>query len=187
MDTTSFDIDKLLIKGKIGSEYELEHALLADRKLRLIIKKNPDLKEKRLALREIIKTYEFENWSLDSNITKTQIKLSDEAEILVDKELEFIQKRKHLIKSKLKVLNLNQQEFGQILGHNSKSYVSELINGVCPFSLKDIIIISRLLKIELDDLVFMDISYDDRKHIQKTIKKLAKPTLNLDSKEFAFT
>lgn len=186
MKTTSNGIDDLLKKGTIESELELEQALHADRQLRLLIKDNPILKKKRMELREIISSYEAENWSLNSRISKKQMEESDEAEILLEAERKFNQKRKKLIKLKLTKLNLTQQEFGQVLGHNSKSYMSELMNGISPFSLKDLIVISRLLKIDLNELVFTAISYEERRKIENTIKKLDKPKLKLDTKEFEF-
>jgi len=186
MKSTIFDIDKLLSKGYIESEYELEQSLHADRQLRLLIEENPSLKKKRSKLRELIIEYESKHWSLDSEISDKQIEESDQAEIIVEKERQFNQRRKRLIKSKLKRLNLNQQEFGEILGHNSKSYMSELMNGVSPFTLKDLIVISKLLKINLSKLVFTNIPFSDRKKIEKAIKKLRKPELKLDINEFEF-
>lgn len=104
---------------------------------------------------------------------------------MVEEEGQFYQKRKELIKSKLSKLNLNQQEFGRILGHTSKSYMSELMNGVSPFSLKDLILISRLLKIDLEDLVFTIIPPEERKKIERSIRKLDKLKLKLNPGEFA--
>ncbi len=181
-----FDIDKLLKKGEIVSELELEQASQADRKLRLLTQENPNLKLKRVKLRELIYAYEKQHWSVQSKITERQIEESDEAEILADKFETFISKRKKLIKSKLIKLNLNQQEFGRILGHKNKSYISELMNGVSPFSLKDLIVINNLLKINLNSLVFRSIPYQERKQIEKTIIELNKPKLKLELKEFSF-
>jgi transcriptional regulator with XRE-family HTH domain len=187
MNVTPFDIDDLLKRGRIESELELEKSLQADRQLRLLVKENPSLKKKRLNLRELISSYEAENWSLSSKISKSQIEESDEAELLAEAERSFNQKRKQLIKSKLKKLNLTQQEFGQILGHSSKSYISELMNGVSPFSLKDLIVISKLLKIDLNELVFTEISFVERRKIERIIKKLDNSKLKLDTKEFVFS
>lgn len=184
MKTSGFDLDIVIKRGKIESELELEQALFADRQLRLLAKVDPSLKKKRTKLREIIGDYESKNWTLDSKVTKRQIDESNEAEKMVEEEGEFYQKRKELIKSKLSKLNLNQQEFGIILGHTSKSYMSELMNGVSPFSLKDLILISRLLKIDLEDLVFTTIPPEERKKIERSIRKLDKPKLKLNPSEF---
>ncbi len=185
MKLTLFDIDSLLNKGIIESEYELEQALNADRQLRLLIRDNPNLRNKRVRLHKLISEYESQHWNIESNISKFQIKESDEAENLVEQERIFYRKRKELILSKLKRLNLSQQEFGIILGHNSKSYVSELMNGISPFTIKDLILISRLLEIDLNELVFTNISYPERKKIARAIKKLKKPKLKLNFDEFA--
>ena len=186
MNITPFDIDELLKRGKIESELELEKSHQADRQLRLLSKENPSLNKKRMNLRDLISSYEAEHWSLSSKITKKQIEESDEAELLAEAERKFNQKRKQLIKSKLTKLNLSQQDFGQILGHGSKSYMSELMNGVSPFSLKDIIVISRLLNIDLNELVFTEISFMERKKIERIIKKFDNSKLKLDTKEFVF-
>lgn len=180
-----FDLNKLLKAGAIKSELELEQASQADRKLRLLEAENITAKKKRKKLRELIYAYEKKHWSSKSKINKKKIDESNEAELLVEKQEEFFRNRKKLIKSKLSKYNLNQQEFGVILGHKNKSYISELINGVNPFSLKDLIVISKLLKIDLNDLVFRSIPIEERIKIEKTIRKLDKPNLKLNRNEFA--
>lgn len=97
----------------------------------------------------------------------------------------FIQRRKDLIHKKLKSLDLTQQDFGKILGHLSKSYISELMNGVSPFSLKDLIVIHRLLKINLSDLVPTFLPHSDSAKIRTTIKKLDNPKLKLSKADLA--
>ena len=57
--------------------------------------------------------------------------------------------KKELIKEKLKSVGLNQNDLAKILGHK-KGYMSELINGLRPFSKEDIIVINRLFKIKLE-------------------------------------
>ncbi len=186
MKTLSFDIDEVIKRKRIGSELELEHALIVDKKLRLLAKDNPELKIKRSKLRSLISDYESNHWSMKSRISNQRMEESDEAERLVWHEEVFVNNRKNIMKAKLKILNLTQQEFGKILGHNSKSYMSELMNGVRPFSLRDLIVISKLLKIDLEDLVFAEISYDERGKIEEEIKKLDNPKLKLKNKEFTF-
>lgn len=180
-----FELDKILKNGQINSELQLEQATLADRKMRLLEAESQTIKRKRSKLRKLIHDYESEHWSSKSRITKRRIEESDKAEKIAESQEEFIQKRKSKIKSKLKKYGLNQQEFGKILGHRNKSYISELVNGVNPFSLKDIIVISKLLKIDLDDLVFKSISSEEQEKIVKTIESLDKPKLRLNKKEFA--
>lgn len=176
---TQFDISKFIDAGQIQNELDFERALIADRKLRVLSKENPKYKSLRKKLRDLIELYENQNWSNDSKISDEKLRESDIAELIAEKERLFIQRRKELIRKKLKELNLSQQDFGKILGHNSKSYISELMNGVSSFSLKDLIVINRLLKIDLTDLVPTFLSQSDRIKIKTTIKRLDNPKLKL--------
>lgn len=187
MKLQSFDIDSLLRKGEITSELELEQSLLAERQLRILAKENPSIKEKRSSLRDIISSYEAKHWSLANLIEKEQLIKSDEAEVRVEEERIFNQNRKEIIKSKLATIKLNQQEFGQILGHNNKSYMSELMNGISPFSLKDLIVISKLLQIDLKELVFTSLPMEDKLKIVQTIKRMDKPEALDFAKEFVMS
>ncbi len=150
---TQFDIKALLDKGRIENELELERAMIADRKLKHLSKDDAKYKTIRRQLRDLIEAYENHNWSEVSEISDSQIKDGNAAESIAEKERIFIQQRKEIIKRKLKSLDLTQQQLGFILGHTSKSYMSELVNGVSPFQLKDLIIIHKLLKIALSDLI----------------------------------
>ena len=131
---TQLDISKLLEFGKIQNELDFERALIADRKLRVLSKEDSKYKVIRKKLRDLIEDYENKNWSSSSRITDKKIRESDLAELIAEKERQFIQNRKELIRKKLKNLNLTQQNLGAVLGHRSKSYMSELMNGVSPFS-----------------------------------------------------
>jgi len=181
-----FNIDQLITQGIIRNELELERASMAERKLRLMGKEFPQAKIKRKLLRELIYAYEAEHWTNRDKISDAQVAQNDTAETIVSLESKFVDSRKKLIKAKLKELDLNQQEFGRILGHNSKSYMSELMNGVVPFTLKDLIIISKLLKINLNKLIPTQIPDEDKIKIANTIKTLGKPKLKLDNTEFSF-
>ncbi len=112
---------------------------------------------------------------------------SDIAELIAEKERQFIHRRKELIRKKLKNLNLSQQDYGKILGHASKSYISELMNGVSPFSLKDLIIINRILKIELTELVPTFLPESERKKIRTRIVELDNPKLKMIKNDLAIT
>lgn len=182
---TQFDISQLIESGKIQNELDFERALIADRKLRVLAKENPKFKITRKKLRDLIEQYENKNWSTNSKISDKKLRESDMAELIAEKERQFIQRRKELIRKKLKNLNLTQQDFGKILGHESKSYISELMNGVSPFSLKDLIVINRLLKIDLTDLVPTFLPQSDRKKIRTTIEKLDNPKLKLSKNDLA--
>jgi len=181
---TQFDIEKIIELGKILNELDFERALIADRKLRVLAKENSKLKSVRKKLRDLIQDYESNNWSGKSKIGEKRLRESDSAEIIAEKERLFIERRKELIKSKLKRLNLNQKELGVLLGHKSKSYISELMNGVSPFSLKDLVIINRLLKIDLTDLVPIFLPHTEHIKIKSFIEKLDNPKLQLSKDDF---
>jgi len=181
---TQFDISQLLEAGKIQNELDFERAMIADRKLRVLSKENPEFKSVRKKLRDLIEQYENQNWSADSKISDNKLLESDIAELIAENERLFIQRRKALIRKELKSLNLTQQEFGEILGHRSKSYISELINGVSPFSLKDLIVINRLLKINFTDLVPAFLPQSESEKIRAAIEKLDNPKLKLIKDDF---
>ncbi len=82
------------------------------------------------------------------------------------------------IRKRLKAYDMSQQDLGILLGHK-KSYVSELINGVSQFSLKDLVIIHRVLRIELSILVPTYLQNDTREKVKNSIIKLNKPKLKL--------
>jgi len=180
-----FDISQLIKIGKIQNEQDFERALIAERKLRVLSKENPRFKSVRKKLRDLIELYENQNWTAKSKITDKKLHESDLAELIAEKERLFIQRRRELIRKKLINLNLTQQDFGKILGHRNKSYISELMNGVSPFSLKDLIIINQLLKIDLTDLVPTFLPFSDSLKIRTTIKKLDNPKLKLSKDDLA--
>ena len=182
---TQFDISELIKVGKIQNELDFERVLIADRKLRVLSKEQPKYKTVRKELRTLIEQYENQNWSAKSEISDKKIRESDVAELIAEEERLFIKRRKNLLRKKIKSLNLTQQDFGKILGHTSKSYISELMNGISPFSLKDLIVINRLLKIDLTDLVPTFLSQSESLKIRTTIKKLDNPKLKLGEDDLA--
>jgi hypothetical protein len=113
----------------------LEKASLYERKLRLMIDENPDLKPLRKKLRDLIKDYEDKEWSDFEKITESQVAESDKVGQMVKVEENFIHNRKHVIRKKLKAFDMTQQDLGLILGH-PKSFMSELMNGISQFSLR---------------------------------------------------
>src|SRR5690606_32450598 len=102
---TQLDISKLLEIGKIQNELDFERALIADRKLRVLSKEDSKNKVIRKKLRDLIEDYENKNWSTSSRTTDEKIRESDLAELIAEKERQFIQNRKELIRKKLKYLN----------------------------------------------------------------------------------
>lgn len=184
---TQLDISKLLETGKIRDELDFERALIADRKLRVLSKENSKYKVIRKNLRKLLEDYENNHWSTKSKITDKKIRESDLAELIAEKERQFIQNRKELIRKKLKSFNLSQQDLGGVLGHKSKSYMSELMNGISPFAIKDLIVINRLLKIELTDLIPTFLAQSDRLKIISSIEKLDNPKLKFSKDDFALS
>ena len=49
--------------NKLENEYDLQKASMFERKLRLLVNENPDLKPIRNKLRDLIKDYEDKEWS----------------------------------------------------------------------------------------------------------------------------
>ncbi len=172
------DIREVMNIEKLENEYDLHKASLLERKLRIMIVENPDLIPIRNKLRDLIKDYEDRNWKNFDKITDSQVEYSDKAGAIVDYEQKFIQKRKESIKRKLKEFDMTQQDLGMLLGH-PKSYMSELINGVSQFSLKDLIIIHRILGINLNTLIPTSLQSDTRDKLTESIKKLNKTKLRL--------
>lgn len=180
---TQFDIEEVLSSGELANELEYERALIAERRLRLLAKENVRIKVIRNKLRDIIERYEDKNWSEGSEIDQFRLSQSDLAELIAEKERQFLQRRKKLIKERLKKYSLTQEQLMFLLGHRSKTYMSELINGLSPFTLNDIVIIHRLLKIKLTDLVPTTIPYEQRIRINKSIQDLGKE-ISLGAEDF---
>ncbi len=177
-----FNIKEVYNIERLENEFDLEKASLLERKLRLMIKENPDLKPIRKKLRELIAEYEEREWSEFDEISDSKIKESDKAEEIVNFEQNFIQKRKETIRKKLKEYDMTQQDLGLLLGH-PKSYMSELINGVSQFTLKDLVIIHRVLGVSLNILIPTFLQSETRNKVRESLTKLNKPKLRLRKKE----
>ena len=106
------------------------------------------------------------------------------SELIAEKERQFIYRRKELIKRQLKKFDLMQKDLMILLGHNSKTHMSELMNGISPFTLNDLIVINRLLKIDLTDLVPTTISQKRRIQIKKSIQVIGTEKIKLSSDDF---
>ncbi len=130
---------------------------------------------------DLIYQYEAENRREENSVTEQQIEDSEKAEELIKREQNFIRVRKELIRRKLKEYDLNQQELGELLGH-SKSQMSELIDDVSSFSIKDLVVIHRLFQISFDDLIPTFLDNEIREQITLNIQRLNKPKLKF-SKE----
>ncbi|RLD75804.1 MAG: transcriptional regulator [Bacteroidetes bacterium] len=167
---------------RLENEYDLQKASLLERKLRLMIDDNPDLKPLRKKLRDLIKEYEAREWADFENISDLKIKESDKANVIINYEQKFTNKRKDRIRRKLKEFDMTQQDLGTLLGH-PKSYMSELINGVSQFTMKDLVIIHRILGINLNTLIPTYLQAETREKVRESIRKLNKPKLGLRKTE----
>ena len=184
MMKTHFDIEQFIAAGSIHNELDYERAMIADRKLRLLAKDSAHFKNLRSKLRDLIETYEQQHWSDPKAVTKEHLQESERAEQSAEVERLFIEKRKAVIRKKLKALDLTQEELAQILGHKSKTHMSELINGIKPFTLPDLVAIGLLLKIDLNELVPVFLSPEKKHQINSALLQLNKP--KLQKAEFAF-
>lgn len=166
------NINKIIQKGLIANELEYDRALVADRKLRLLAKEDASLKARRKELRSIIQKYETQHWSDHRSISKDKIVESEQSAIIAEQERRFYEARKEAIRKKLKGLQLTQAQLGLLLGHKSKTHMSELMNGLKPFTLKDLIIIHRLLHIKMNLLIPVFLSPQDEKQLEKRMAQL---------------
>ncbi|MEA3494594.1 MAG: helix-turn-helix transcriptional regulator [Bacteroidota bacterium] len=176
-------INNILKLENLKSEIEHERASSLYLRLRKQEKEDGSYALIREHLKNLIVQYEANHWSDELKITDEQVEESDLAETLVRAENEFNYKRKEFIKNRLKELGLKQNDLAKILGHR-KGYMSELINGLRPFSKEDIVIINRLLKISLDALIPPFIKQDKVAHIKKTLKTIRRNKIKLTKKDF---
>jgi len=180
------DIREIQNIQQLDNEYDLQKALLLDRKLRLMVKENADLKPFHDKLFQLIRDYEERNWAKSEHISETQFDEAETAEQLVEIERKFIAQRKEAIRKKLKSYDMNQTDLAILLGHK-KTYVSELINGVSQFSMKDLVIIHRVLRISLTKLIPTYLQNETREQVKKSISQLNKPKLKLRKKDLVMS
>jgi hypothetical protein len=181
---THFDIEKIVEKGIITNELDYDRALIADRKLRLLAKESLHFKNLRTKLRNIIERYEISEWSDIDKIDDNKLSESAKSEHIAELERLFIETRKQAIRKKLKELDLTQENLALILGHKSKTHMSELMNGIKPFTLKNLIIINRLLKINIALLIPVFLSKEDQVKVKEAVIKLDKPKVRLTRDDF---
>jgi transcriptional regulator with XRE-family HTH domain len=180
-------MDRLAINNisklkQLEDELEFEKASSLYLKLRKQAQEDSYYSDIRKHLKFLISKYEQEHWSDESSITEEQVKESDKAEALVRAENQFNHKRKEQIRRRLKDVGLNQTDLAKILGHR-KGYMSELINGLRPFSKEDIVIINRLLKIRFEDLVPPFIKKDRADHVNKALESIPESKLRLTMRD----
>lgn len=165
------EIDNILKIDELNSELEFEQATSIQGKLRWMVSDDNSLEPVRQHLLVLIEKYESKHWNNESDITEEQLKESDLAERIVNAENNFIQKRKELLKHKLKENEISQKNLGKLLGHKP-NYMSELINGIRPFSRDDIVVIHRLFDIEFNDLIPPFLKKEVTNHIKSTLRIL---------------
>ena len=176
------DIRALIKIGTLLTETDYERALSADRTLRLLIKEEPALINLRNELRSLIVKYESLNWSDIENISAEQLTESLAAENLIAAEQQFISRRKEIILSRLIALGLIQKDLGTLLNHN-KSYTSELLNGIRSFSLNDLILIHKLLKIDLKELFPTLVPIEIQERVKASVSKISSKKVRLKTSE----
>ena len=176
------EIDNILKIDKLNSELEFERATSIQGKLRWMVEDDNSLESVRQHLLGLIEKYETEHWSNEGAISEEQIKDSDIAEKIVNAESVFIQKRKALIKEKLSGNEMSQKDLASILGHRP-NYMSELMNGVRPFSRDDIVVIHRLFKIEFNDLIPPFLKKEVTNHIKIALGELKNKKIRLRIKD----
>lgn len=181
---TEFDIEAILKKGRLSNELDYERALVAERKLRLLAKEDAQFSTLRHQLRELLESYERSEWADADSIDNRQLIQSEKAEFIADQERQFLETRKRTIRNRLKQLELTQENLGSILGHKSKTHMSELMNGIKPFTLKDLVIMHRLLKIEMSVLIPVFLSNSDQEKVKLAVSKLDKPKVKLEANDF---
>lgn len=166
------NIKRILDAGRIETELECEQVALAKRYLAQQEKSNPELDATIGALRNLVIEFEARCWSDRSAITDAQIEESDAAVNQAEKEFVFIRVRRQLILAKLREFSLKQKDLALLLNH-SKSYTSELLNGLRPFSSNDLKLIHLLFQIPLDQLVIAVASQETLSRLENTINKIS--------------
>ncbi len=166
------NIRKILDAGRIETELDHERVLLADRHLMLEQETQPYLRPTRKAISDLIVEFEARCWSDENLVTDAQMEERDAAEIQAEREYVFLWKRNKLIIAKLQELSLKQKDFALLLNH-SKSYTSELLNGIRPFSTNDLKLIHLLFGIPLQDLIITIPSQETLSRLETAIDKIS--------------
>jgi len=178
-------INNILKINELENELEYERATSLFLKLRKTEQDYSAYTPIRAYIKNLILNYEKAHWTDAAAITAKQVKASNLAETLVSAENEFNYKRRELIIDTLKQTGLNENDLAKILGHQ-KAYTMEMINGFKSFSREDILIINRLLKIRLEDLIAPFIKQEKVAHIAKTLKTMNNSKIKLTKKDFDF-
>lgn len=166
------NIKRILETGRIESELDHERIMLADRQLMHQEKLHPELRATRKVISDMIVEFEARCWSHETCVTDAQMEESEAAENQAEKEYAFLWKRNNLILAKLQELSLKQKDLALLLNH-SKSYTSELLNGIRPFSTNDLKLIHLLFEIPLKDLIITIPSQETLSRLETAIEKIS--------------
>lgn len=164
-------IQEIELQG-LQTELDYERALVIERKLRVMAKENSKYAQLRQRLRSCISAYEDQHWHLNQEVDDEKINRSNRAELIAEQEREFVQQRKKKIRVALAKYKLNQKDLAVLLGHKSKTYISELVNGVCPFTLRDLTIIHYVLGLSWEELIPKFLNEKDLKMLRQSIESL---------------
>ncbi|MBL0913756.1 MAG: helix-turn-helix domain-containing protein [Bacteroidia bacterium] len=173
-----FAIDNVLKIKALGSESELAQAQHLYLKLRPAAADSPSLKPVRKHLAQLIKAYEEIHWARVEEVSAAQVKQAEYVEKQVLGREKFISRRRDLIRNALKRFGLKQNDLADLLGHR-KSYTSELVNGVRPFSQEDVILLHLLLGLRLEDLILPLVKESALTRLRTTLARLNRPGLQL--------
>ena len=176
-----FDVRLMIRGGVLKSELKYERAKVANRSLKILEKEDPSHTHLSPQLCKLIQAYEVLHWPNAESVTDARVKENDLAELQVEREFQFLQKRKELILDRLTALGLKQQDLALLLNH-SKSYSSELINGLRPLSSQDLILIHRPLSIKLEDLFMAFLPLKIQERVRSSMRKLASKNVAIKGK-----
>lgn len=179
-------LKKILKKGSLSNKLEFQRASVIDRQLRLLVKGHPEMTDDRKALRGILKGYEDQHW-MNAEITDQKVEESDFAVQIAEQENTFNLHRKQAVRTRLKEKGLTQKDLGLILGHTSETYMSELINGINPFILNDLILIHKLLNIDLAQLIPTTLNTRVIGRVVNVISRLNNPKLQVEKRDLVET
>lgn len=81
-----YDITPFLEKGELNNELDFHRAKIASRKLRLLSKECEEAKITRKSLKQLLYNYEQKHWANVGSVTDKQVKESEIAEQIAEKE-----------------------------------------------------------------------------------------------------
>lgn len=83
---SNFNISEIIKAGEIQNELDFQRGKIVSRKLRLLSKESEEAKKTRKALNELLYNYEQKHWEDFDSVTDEQIKESEVAKQIAEKE-----------------------------------------------------------------------------------------------------